>query len=154
MSKAYTFDLDSVEVINKSKLKANEFLSKFVKEGELVQLINKLEKLLFKIIKCDETKDTCNRKDLIYEASFTYYQIMKEASYLSKDTGEKEIAIKMAGLHFAIDFGIVKNVPWFLIAPNGSLFKIIIEHFAEPDVIDFAYILKEKIVKRPPPLFG
>lgn len=154
MSKAYTFDLDSVEVINKSKLKANEFLSKFVKEGELVQLINKLEKLLFKIIKCDETKDTRNRKDLIYEASFTYYQIMKEASYLSKDTGEKEIAIKMAGLHFAIDFGIVKNVPWFLIAPNGSLFKIIIEHFAEPDVIDFAYILKEKIVKRPPPLFG
>ncbi len=154
MSKAYTFDLDSVEVINKSKLKANEFLSKFVKEGELVQLINKLEKLLFKIIKCDETKDTRNRKDLIYEASFTYYQIMKEASYLSKDTGEKEIAIKLAGLHFAIDFGIVKNVPWFLIAPNGSLFKIIIEHFAEPDVIDFAYILKEKIVKRPPPLFG
>lgn len=154
MSKAYTFDLDSVEVINKSKLKANEFLSKFVKEGELVQLINKLEKLLFKIIKCDETKDTRNRKDLIYEASLTYYQIMKEASYLSKDTGEKEIAIKMAGLHFAIDFGIVKNVPWFLIAPNGSLFKVIIDQIAEPTVINFAYILKEKVVKRPPPLFG
>lgn len=154
MSKAYTFDLDSVEVINKSKLKADDFLSKFVKEGELVQLVNKLEKLLFKIVECDEIRDGRNRKDLVYEASFTYYQIMKEASYLSKDTSAKEIAIEMAGLYFAIDFGIVKNVPWFLIASNGSLFKIIIEHFAEPDVIDFAYILKEKVVKRPPPLFG
>ena len=154
MSKAYTFDLDSVEIANKSKLKADDCLSKFVKEGELIQLINKLKKLLFKIVECDETRDGRNRKDLIYEASFTYYQIMKEASYLSKDTPTKEIAIEMAGLYFSIDFGIVKNVPWFLVAPNGSLFKIIIGHIAEPDVIDFAYILKEKVIKRPPPLFG
>ena len=154
MSKAYTFDLDSVEAVNKSKLKVDECLSKFVKEDELIQLVSKLEKLLFKIVWCDETKDARNRKDLVYEASFTYYQIMKEASYLSKDTSVKEIAIEMAGLYFAIDFGIVKNVPWFLIAPNGSLFKVIIEHIAEPDVIDFAYILKEKVIKRPPPLFG
>ena len=154
MSKTFTFDIGSVEIANKPKFKEPERPINEMVEGELANLIDQLEKLLFKIVEGDETRDGRNRKDLIYEASFTYYQIMKEASYLSKDTPTKEIAIEMAGLYFSIDFGIVKNVPWFLVAPNGSLFKIIIEHIAEPDVIDFAYILKEKVIKRPPPLFG
>ena len=48
----------------------------------------------------------------------------------------------------------MKSFDWFLVAPNGSLFKVIIDQIAEPTVINFAYILKEKVVKRPPPLFG
>lgn len=154
MSKAFTFDLDSVEIANKSKLKADDCLSKFVKEGELVQLINKLEKLLFKIVECDETRDGRNRKDLIYEASILYWKIMEFASLLNALNANREIAINLAGLYFSIDFGIVKNVPSHLLAPNGSLFKTVVEHIAEPEVIYFTYILKEKVVKRPPPIYG
>lgn len=154
MSKAFTFDLDSVEITNKPKFKELERPMGETAEGKLAKLIDQLEKKLFKIIECDEVKDIRERRYLIYEASILYWQIMEFASLLNALNGNREIAINLAGLYFSIDFGIVKNVPPHLLVPNGSLFKTVIEHIAEPDVIDFAYILKEKVVKRPPPAFG
>lgn len=151
MSKAFTFDLDSVEVINKSK---PEGVEPKVREGKLGELIKDLEKKLFKIIECDEFKDAHERACLTYEASVLYYQIMNEANLLSRYNDKREIAINLAGLYFSVDFGIMKSFDWFLVAPNGSLFKVIIDQIAEPTVINFAYILKEKVVKRPPPIFG
>lgn len=151
MSKAFTFDLDSVEVVNKSK---SEEVEPKVREGKLDELVKDLERKLFKIIECDEFKDMHERVRLTYDASVLYYQIMDEANLLSRHNGKREIVINLAGLYFSVDFGIMKSFDWFLVAPNGSLFKVVIDQIAEPTVINFAYILKEKVVKRPPPLFG
>lgn len=151
MSKAFTFDLDSVEIVNKSK---SEEVEPKVREGKLDELIKDLERKLFKIIECDEFKDMHERVRLTYDASVLYYQIMDEANLLSRYNDKREIAINLAGLYFSVDFGVMKSFDWFLVAPNGSLFKTIIDQIAEPTVINFAYILKEKVVKRPPPLFG
>lgn len=134
MSKAYTFDLDSVEIANKPKFKEPERPIDEMAEGKLAKLIDQLEKKLFKIIECDE--------------------IMEFTSLLNTCNESREIAINLAGLYFSIDFGIVKNVPPHLLAPNGRLFNIVLEHIVEPDVIDFAYILKKKVVKRPSPVYG
>lgn len=151
MSKAFTFDLDSVEIVNKSK---SEEVEPKVREGKLDELVKDLERKLFKIIECDEFKDMHERVRLTYDASVLYYQIMDEANLLSRYNGKREIVINLAGLYFSVDFGVMKSFDWFLVAPNGSLFKVIIDQIAEPAVINFAYILKEKVVKRPPPLFG
>lgn len=151
MSKAFTFDLDSVEVVNKSK---SEEVEPKVREGKLDELVKDLERKLFKIIECDEFKDMHERVRLTYDASVLYYQIMDEANLLSRHNGKREITINLAGLYFSVDFGVMKSFDWFLVAPNGSLFKVVIDQIAEPTVINFAYILKEKVVKRPPPLFG
>lgn len=154
MSKAYTFDLDSVEIVNKPKFKEPERPIDEMAEGKLAKLIDQLEKKLFKIIECDEVKEIRERKYLTYEACILYYQIMEFTSLLNTCNESREIAINLAGLYFSIDFGIVKNVPPHLLAPNGRLFNIVLEHIVEPDVIDFAYILKEKVVKRPSPVYG
>lgn len=154
MSKAFTFDVGSVEIANKPKFKEPEYPINELAEGKLAKLVDQLEKKLFKIIECDEVKEIRERKYLTYEACILYYQIMEFASLLSVLNGNREIAINLAGLYFSIDFGIVKNVPPHLLAPNGSLFKTVVEHIAEPEVIDFAYILKEKVVKRHPPVYG
>lgn len=151
MSKAFTFDLDSVEIVNESK---PEGVEPKVREGKLDELVKDLERKLFKIIECDEFKDMHERVRLTYDASVLYYQIMDEANLLSRHNDKREIAINLAGLYFSVDFGIMKSFDWFLVAPNGSLFKTIIDQIAEPTVINFAYILKEKVIKRPPPLFG
>lgn len=154
MSKAFTFDLKSVEVANRPKFKEPERPMDELAIGKLAKLIDQLEKKLFQVIECDDVKEIRERRHLTYEACILYYQIMEFSSLLNTHSENREIAINLAGLYFSIDFGIVKNVPPHLLAPNGSLFKMVIEHIAEPDVIDFAYILKEKVVKRPPPLFG
>lgn len=154
MSKAFTFNLESVEIANKPKFKEPEHPIDEMVEGKLAKLIDRLEKNLFKIIECDEVKDIRERKYLIYEASILYWQIMEFASLLNALNGNREIAINLAGLYFSIDFGIVKNVSPHLLVPNGRLFKVVLEHIAEPDVIYFAYILREKVVKRPPPVCG
>lgn len=151
MSKAFTFDLESVEIVNKSK---SEEVEPKVREGKLDELVKDLERKLFKIIECDEFKDMHERVRLTYDASVLYYQIMDEANLLSRYNGKREIAINLAGLYFSVDFGVMKSFDWFLVAPNGSLFKVIIDQIAEPTVINFAYILKEKVVKRPPPVYG
>lgn len=154
MSKTFTFDIGSVEIANKPKFKEPERPINEMAEGELANLIDQLEKKLFKIIECDEVKDFRGRKYLTFEASILYFQIMEFASLLNTPNENREIAINLAGLYFSIDFNMVKNLPSHLLAPNGKLFNIVLEHIAEPDVIDFAYILKEKVVKRPPPVYG
>ena len=154
MSKAFTFDVESVEIANKPKFKEPERPIDEMAEGKLAELIDQLEKKLFKIIKCNEVKDIRERKYLTYEACILYWQIMEFASLLNALNANREIAINLAGLYFSIDFGIVKNAPPHLLAHSSSLFKTVVEHIAEPEVIYFVYILREKVVKRPPPLFG